>query len=51
MRKLRTVTGLTCKSGMQVWKTYDDNVHINKVWDSNTETIKISAQEHLNHYE
>jgi hypothetical protein len=34
---------------MQLWKTYDDNVHINKAWESNTENIKISAQEHLNH--
>ena len=34
---------------MQLWKTYDDNVHIKKAWESNMENIKISAQEHLNH--
>jgi hypothetical protein len=34
---------------MQLCKTDDDNVHINKAWESNIENIKISAQEHLNH--
>jgi hypothetical protein len=34
---------------MQLWKTYDDIVHINKAWESNIENIKISAQKDLNH--
>jgi hypothetical protein len=42
---------LKSQTGLQLWKTFDTEVDINRVWETIKENIKISAKESLGYRE
>jgi predicted metallo-beta-lactamase superfamily hydrolase len=51
MQKLRNSVRSKLQTGLQLWKTFDDNVDMNRAWKNIRENIKTSAKESLGHYE